>query len=120
LTAIAYDAAGASATSAPITVVVAAAPLPSAPHAVVFHESTDDATLVTSYRLDVFAGAADPASASPVVTVDLGKPAADANGDITVDESTVFSALAPGTYLATVSAVGAGGSSRSAAVSFTR
>ncbi len=120
LSAIAYDAAGASATSASITVVVATAPTSSVPRAVVFHESADDATLVTSYRLDVFASGADPATATPVATVNLGKPAPDANGDITVDESSLFSALAPGNYLATVSAVGSGGSSRSAAVTFTR
>ena len=75
---------------------------------------------VTSYRLDLFASAANPATATPVATSDLGKPAPAANNDITVNRATWFAALAPGTYQATVSAISASGSSRSTSITFTR
>jgi hypothetical protein len=91
-----------------------------APRAVSFQKSADHATLVTSYRLDVFASTANPATATPLKSVNLGKPAPNSTGLITVDQSSFFSALAAGKYLATVSAIGSGGSSRSAAVAFTR
>ena len=75
---------------------------------------------MTSYRLDIYASTANPSTASPVATSDLGKPTPDASGIITVDRSTFFAGLATGSYQATVSAVGSGGSSQSAAVAFTR
>ena len=87
------------------------------PVSVVFHASTDHATVV-SYLLDVFANGSNPNTASPIASSNLGKPGVDANGDITVDRATFFNALAPGTYLVTVSAIGPGGSSRSTAVTF--
>jgi hypothetical protein len=90
------------------------------PRLVVFHASADDATLVTSYRFDVFANGANPSTATPIASSDLGKPTPDANGDDTVDRSAFFTALAPGTYVATVSAIGGGGTGRSAPVTFTR
>jgi hypothetical protein len=90
------------------------------PSKVVFQASADHATLVTSYRLDVFANGAKPGSSAPVASSNLGKPTPDANKIITVDRTTFFSALAHATYLATVSAVGSGGESRSPAISFTR
>jgi hypothetical protein len=86
---------------------------------VAFQASADHAA-VTSYRLDVFASGANPSTATPVATSDLAKPAPDANGDITVNRATFFSNLATGTYQATVSAIGSGGSSRSTAVTFSR
>jgi hypothetical protein len=78
---------------------------------ILFRASADHAT-VTSYLLEVFADGSDPNTASPIASSDLGKPAVDANGDITVDRSTFFNALAPGRYLVTVSSIGPGGSSR--------
>ena len=104
----AYDAAGASATSAAVTVTVSAASTP--PRLVVFTASSDHATNVTSYRFDVFARPANPATATPVATANLGKPTPAANNDITSDQSTLFSSLAAGNYIATVTAVGPGGS----------
>ena len=86
----------------------------------VFTASTDHATNVTSYRFDVFASTANPATATPVATSNLGKPTPAANNDITSDQSTLFSGLAPGNYVATVTAIGPGGSTRSATVTFTR
>lgn len=118
LTAVAYDNTGAKTTSAAVSVTVNA--VLSVPRAVEFQASADHATLVTSYRLDVFANGADPNTATPMTSANLGKPTPDANNNITVDESTLFTGLAPGSYLATVSAIGSGGSSRSAAVTFTR
>ena len=76
--------------------------------------------MVTSYRLDVFAAGANPATATPVATSDLGKPTPATNGDITVDRGTFFNALAAGNYVATVSSVGSAGTSRSTSVTFTR
>jgi len=75
---------------------------------------------VTSYLLSVYAQGANPATATPVATSDLGKPAPAANNDITVDRASFFSALAPGNYMATVSAIGPGGQTQSTSVTFTR
>jgi hypothetical protein len=87
----------------------------------VFQEATSELTLVTSYRLDVFANGASVGTAAPVASSNLGKPTPDpTTNDITVDCATFFSALAPGTYLATVSAIGPAGESRSQAITFTR
>ena len=75
---------------------------------------------MTSYRLDIFAAGANPNTATRLTFSNLGKPAPDGAGDITVDRASFFSALAAGSYVATVSAVGAGGEGRGAAVTFTR
>jgi regulation of enolase protein 1 (concanavalin A-like superfamily) len=117
LTAVAVDLDGGQTTSAPVSITVTPS---SSSWVVVFTASVDHDTTVTSYRLEVFANGADPNTATPVATSDLGKPTPDASNEISVDRTAFFTALAPGTYLATVSAIGTGGSSRSAAVSFTR
>jgi regulation of enolase protein 1 (concanavalin A-like superfamily) len=118
LKAVAYDAAGAKTTSNSVAITVGAvsAPLRYA----LFHASADHATLVTSYRLNVYASGANPATATPIATANLGKPTPDANGDIKVDELSFFTGLAAGNYVATVSAIGTAGSSQSAAITFTR
>jgi hypothetical protein len=116
--AVAYDADGGSTTSNISTINVVAALTP--PRLVVFGASPDHDTLVTSYRLDIFAAGANPDTATRLTFSNLGKPAPDAAGDITIDRASFFSALAPGTYVATVSAVGAGGESRATPVTFTR
>lgn len=90
------------------------------PRAVVFEASADHATLVTMYVLEIFRSGDTPGVALPVVTSDLGKPAVAINGEITVDRSELFLALAPGDYLATVTAVGTTGSARSEAATFSR
>ena len=117
--AIAYDADGGVTTSAASTITVTSTTT-TVPAKVVFQASADHATLVTSYRLDVYANGGTPGSATPIATSNLGKPTPDANNDITVDRSTFFSALPTATYLATVSAIGSGGESRSAAITFVR
>jgi regulation of enolase protein 1 (concanavalin A-like superfamily) len=118
LTAVAYDNLGLKTTSVARTITVTGV-VTQAPTTVVFHASVDHATL-TSYRLDVFASGADPNTATAVATSNLGKPTPDGSGDITVDRATLFSGLAVGNYVATVSAIGTGGSSRSASVTFSR
>lgn len=117
--AIAYDAAGASASSVASTIAVSATTT-TPPRAVVFHASADHATLVTRYELRIFASGANPATATPLATSDLGKPAPDASGDITVDRATFFSTLTVGSYVAGVTAIGSGGSATSTGVTFTR
>jgi hypothetical protein len=95
-------------------------PTSTAPQGVAFQEPLDQLVLVSSFRLDVFSATADPATATPVATINVGKPAPDATGVITVSVPTFFSALSTGTYQLTVSAVGPGGIGRSAPVVFTR
>ena len=117
LTAVASDAAGLSTTSAAVSVTVSTVTTP--PTAVSFTASADNAS-VTSYEIDIFAAGADPNSATPVATLNAGKPTPDPTNTITVSAPSFFSALAPGTYQLTVSAIDAGGVGRSAAISFTR
>jgi regulation of enolase protein 1 (concanavalin A-like superfamily) len=119
LRAVAYDTAGASASSVANAVTVTTTTT-SPPRAVVFQASADHATLVTRYELRIFVSGANPLTATPLVTSDLGKPTPASNGDITVDRATVFSALAVGNYVAAVSAIGSGGTSTSTEVAFTR
>lgn len=114
VTAIAYDAAGASATAAAATIIITAATM-QPPTGVSFTASADHATNVTSYRLDVFT-----AAGGPIASSDLGKPAPDSTGTITVDRAAFFSALAAGNYVATVSAIGQGGETQGGSVAFAR
>jgi hypothetical protein len=117
--AIAYDTAGVSASSVVSTITVSTTTT-TPPTAVVFQASTDHATLVTRYELRIFASGANPLTATPLTTSDLGKPTPAANGDITVDRAAFFSGLGVGSYVAAVSAIGSGGTSTSTGVSFTR
>jgi hypothetical protein len=118
LTAVAYDNLGAKVTSSARSITVTGGVV-APPTSIAFQKSVDHAT-VTTYRLEIFLSGANPLTATPIATSDLGKPTPDGNGDITVNRATVFSALAVGNYIATVSAVGPGGTSRSASVTFTR
>ena len=120
LTAVAHDADGGSSTSAAVTVTVGTTTTTSAPRYVVFTASANHATSVTSYRFKVFAAGANPATATPITSSDLGKPTPAANGDITVDRSALFNALAAGSYLATVTAIGPAGQTQGAPATFTR
>jgi regulation of enolase protein 1 (concanavalin A-like superfamily) len=118
LTAVAFDAAGLSTTSDPVTITVTAVGNP--PRFAIFEASADDATLVTSYRLDIFNASDDPHTATPLASSDLGKPAPDGSGVITADCTAFLAVLAPGTYAATVSAVDGAGEGRSSPVTFVR
>jgi regulation of enolase protein 1 (concanavalin A-like superfamily) len=115
--AVAFDNKGASTTSSTITVTVTSSS-GSYPTKVTFTPSVDD-SIVTNYVFEVFASTANPNTAAPLATQNLGKPVPSGGID-TVTVGTTISKLAPGNYIATVSAVGTGGSSRSAAASFTR
>ena len=117
LTAVAVDADGATAASAAVNITVTVV---QAATRVAFTASTDHDTVVTSYLLEVFASGADVNTASPIASKDLGKPAPDANRDITVDETAFFNALAPGSYIVTVSAIAPEGSARCTPVPYTR
>ena len=116
LTARATDEDGATMTSASRSVTVAAA---STKRNAVFTASPDHATLVTSYLFEVFAAGVNPATSTPIASQNLGKPAV-VGGEITADVTATINALAAGTYQATVSAVGSGGSSRGGAATFTK
>jgi hypothetical protein len=112
LTAVAIDNVGASTTSSARSVTIVQT-------GVVFGPSTDHGTLVTHYVLEIFAEGADPSVATPVASQNLGKPPV-INGECTADVTATIANLAPGNYQVTVSAVGSGGSSRSAPAPFTR
>jgi chitinase len=117
--AIAFDADGGSRTSTIVNVTVTA--VSTQPKTVMFGASPDHSTtLVTSYLLEVFANGANPLTATPVSSSDMGKPTPAANNDISVDRATFFAALPTGTYVATVSAIGPGGKGSSAALTFSR
>jgi regulation of enolase protein 1 (concanavalin A-like superfamily) len=118
LTAVAFDLDGGSATSVPVTITVSS--VASGASSVSFQKSSDHATLVLYYLLEVFAAGANPSTATPIAALNLGKPTPAADGSITLDETTFFGALAKATYIATVSAVGSGGKGRSLPVSFIR
>jgi predicted phage tail protein len=75
---------------------------------------------VSYYLFEVFPTSADPNTAAPVASQNLGVPAV-VNGEITVDVGTTISNLAAGSYIATVSSVSAGeGTLRSPSFAFTR
>jgi hypothetical protein len=61
-----------------------------------------------------------PGVTAPVVVADLGKPTPSTIGEIVVDQSALFQALKPGTYLAAVTAVAGTASARSAPITFVR
>jgi hypothetical protein len=84
------------------------------PRTAIFTPSSNHATAVTRYSLEIFPAGANPSTANPVATRDLGKPAI-VNGEISVDVSSTTSALPAGSYIATVTAIGSAGSARSAA-----
>jgi regulation of enolase protein 1 (concanavalin A-like superfamily) len=111
LKAVARDNAGGTRTSAPVAVTVTATA--ARPSTVVFGPSADHATNVTSYTVALYR-AADPVTASPVATRDLGKPAV-VSGDISVNISTLVDPLPAGSYKAVVRASGPGGTTASAA-----
>jgi hypothetical protein len=123
LKAVAYDTSGASATSASVTVTVSATATSATstpPRYVVFTASADHSTKVTKYVFKVFAAGANPSTATPIATSDLGKPTPASNGDVTVDRATFFTNLASGSYVSTVTAVGSGGETASSSTAFTR
>ena len=111
LTAVAFDNAGASTTSAAVAVTVGGAtPPPSTPTSVAFTPSPDHSSGVTSYAVIIYR-ASDRTQAA---TTSLGKPA-PVNNEIRVDISAIVNPLPAGSYYAVVTAQGASGTSTSAA-----
>ena len=112
LVAVARDDDGASTASAAVTVTVNAAMPAPAPATVAFTASPDHATAVTSYSAALYR-VADPVTATPAATKNLGKPA-PTNGEIAVDIADIVNPLPAGWYYAVVTAIGPGGSAASA------
>ena len=105
----AVDNAGAVGTSSTVTVTVTDG---SNPSTVVFEPSLDDRAVVR-YVLDIFASGVNPEVGAPSATQNLGKPPI-VTGECTAEISETLEKLRPGTYVATVSAVGSSGTGRSA------
>ena len=105
LTAVARDNAGAMTVSGARDIRVDA---PSLPRTAIFTASSNHATAVDRYFLEIFPAGANPLVANPVATRDLGKPPV-VSGECTVDVSATTVALPPGSYIATVTAIGSAG-----------
>lgn len=120
LTAVARDDDGATRTSGAVSITVNPVATEEPPTGIVFVASTDHATMVTSYRFEVYNVGATPGTSTPVASTSLGKPQPASNGEITVSLTSFFDALAPGDYIAVVAAIGSGGTSRSTPVTFTK
>jgi hypothetical protein len=112
ITARAYDNLGLMATSSTVSLTVTA--VATAAKTLQFTPSSDDSTNVTGYRLDLFAAGANPATATPTQSSGLGKPGI-VSGLMAVDITPVVESLPSGSYFATVTAIGPGGSTRSTA-----
>ena len=110
LTAVATDDKGAKTTSAAIAVTVTAV-APPVPTSVVFVPGLDYATNATSITVEL-RRSSDAATATPVASRNLGKPAV-VSGEISVDISTLVDPLAAGSYYAIIVTTGAGGATPS-------
>ena len=110
LVATAHDNGGATATSSARTVTVNGASMPTK---AVFVPSSNDSTAVTRYMFEVYTAGTNTTTATPLATQDIGKPPV-VNGECTADVRTTISNLPSGNYVATVKAIGPGGSARSA------
>ena len=106
IVAVARDSGGASTVSSTRDIMVIPTGLP---RIAVFGPATDHATTVDRYVFEVFPLGTNTTVANPVATQDLGKPAIT-NGECRADIAATVFALAPGTYIATVTASGSGGS----------
>jgi hypothetical protein len=95
------------------TVIGTTAPSTSYPQTLTFTPSVDNSTLVLSYVLEVFPAGANSSTAKPAGTLNLGKPNV-VSGAISANVGATIQALPSGSYFATVKAVGAAGTSRSA------
>jgi hypothetical protein len=78
-----------------------------------FAPSADNDANVTSYTLEIFAAGQDPATARAAASQNLGKPAAVA-GTVSVDITPLVAPLPAGSFIASVTAIGPGGSTRGA------
>lgn len=93
---------------------------PAMPSRALFTPSADHATNVDYYMIEIFPNGANPNLANAVAAQNIGKPSV-VNGECQADVSGMIQSLTPGSYIATVTAIGPGGSTRSAAAPpFTR
>jgi len=91
-----------------------------APSRAVFSASADHDSNVDYYVVEIFPQGANPNSANPVATQNIGKPPV-VGGECDADIRTMIQALSPGSYIATVTAFNTDGSARStASAPFTR
>jgi hypothetical protein len=74
---------------------------------------------VDYYRFEVFAAGANPNTATPIATQNIGLPPVIA-GECSADVQATLVTLTPGNYIATVAGVGSGGTLRSNTFAFTR
>jgi len=111
VTAVATDNEGATATSQPISVTVAAASIVTLPTTLVFVPPLYYLTTVASYTVEL-RRSIDKMTDSPVATTNLGKPAV-VGGEIAVVVSTLVDPLPAGSYYAIVVSNGPGGSTPS-------
>ena len=117
IVAVARDSGGASTVSSTRDIMVIPAGLP---RTLVFTPATNHETAVDRYAFEVFPLGANTTVANPVATQDLGMPSIT-NGECRADIAATVFALPPGTYIATVTASGSGGSPQSApSAQFTR
>jgi len=117
LTAVARDTTGAMTVSSETVISVTTS---SQSWRAVFTPSSNQDSAVNHYVLEIFPAGADPNTWSPVATLDLGLPPA-VNGVCDVSIVSLVSSLPPGAYFGTVTAIGSGGSARSApSATFTR
>jgi hypothetical protein len=108
LTAVAYDSKGGMTVSSAREVLVTASALPDT---LMFTPAI--AASLDRYVLEIFAAGADPSSATPVATFELGTPTV-VNNEVVVDVRSVMYPLAGGNYFAVVSASTADGLLKSA------
>jgi hypothetical protein len=108
ITAVARDNQGGMTVSSARDITVASSEVPST--AVFRPASNHDA--VDRYVLEIFTAGSDPFTARPVATQDLGRPAI-VNDECSADVRSTITSLAPGSYIASVSAVSRDGSLRS-------
>lgn len=71
----------------------------------VFTPSVNQDSTVSHYMLNIFYVGADPYASNPITSVNLGLPQI-VNGEARADVTAAVSALSPGNYFATVTAVG--------------
>jgi hypothetical protein len=102
--AVAYDNQGGMTVSGTREILVTGSQLPTT--ALFTPASMHDT--VDRYVLEIFVAGADPSVSQPVATLDLGRPAVVDN-ECTVDVRSAIFALAPGSYIAVVSAFSADG-----------
>jgi hypothetical protein len=77
-----------------------------------FVPSSNHDQAVTNYVLDIYEEGTDPSGGTPVATAALGKPVV-VDGECRVDITSTVGSLPPGSFIATVTALGPGGSARS-------